>query len=490
MKLLLIKCFLLTLLISGCDIGPKYERPKTVVDNQSKYNNAHNTLYFTNDPNNLAKPDKWWHHFNDPVINKYVVGALTENIDLKTKAWQVIVAQEMALQAGADRSFSADLTFYGDRSRRAFHSPAGLSTFDATTYSPMININYATDFFGKYTSTQLNRKASLHAEYADQRALYHIIIATVIKSRIRINTLQQQLENYKESVINWQKSYDVASARYRENKATPSELRSVESSLANAKEKIPNTEQDLIKEMYVLDTLLGQPAGTTTNPPMTLPMLPNRINDAQTARMSQLLLRPDIIALEQKIVSNTHAISQAMATRYPDINLSFEGGSRSSTFSEMTLDQNRIYSLIFICAMTLFDSGKTKSHINEMEARAQVTATQYQKGVLDALNEVEKYLVETHYQEMAYKHLKTQYQAARAAETFIQERYISGLESILTVLEVGRKRSDVEDIMVIAQGNIWHTRVDLILALGGHWDIDQMIEQQNKQSIQTITERK
>jgi len=488
MKVIIIITLFSTLLLSSCTIGPEYERPKTVVDNHTQYNNSHYKHYFTTDPNNIPKPDKWWHHFNDPVINQYVLEALTNNIDLKTKAWQVIAAQEMALQAGANRSFTADLTFNGNTSRRSFHSPAGRASFNATTFSPMININYATDFFGKYKNTQRDRMALLHGENADQKALYHIIIATVIQSRIRINTLQLQLKNNKQSVINWQKTYEVAQAQYRENMASPLILRSVEESLARAKEKLPETEQKITKEMYVLDTLLGVPAGTTINPPMTLPSLPKLIPITQTARMSQLLLRPDIVALEQKLVSNTYAVSHAMALRYPDINLSFQGGFQSSDISEVIEWDSQVYSLILDAAIKLFDSGKTKSYINEIKARAQITASQYQKRVLEALSEVERYLVETHYQLLAYEHLETQYQAVLAAEQFVRERYIAGLESVLTVLDVGRQRSDVENVIVMAQGDLWLTRIGLILALGGHWDIDQAIDQQNKQSIQIITE--
>ncbi|MHC4147368.1 MAG: hypothetical protein ACYSUD_21675 [Planctomycetota bacterium] len=44
------------------------------------------------------------------------------------------------------------------------------------------------------------------------------------------------------------------------------------------------------------------------------------------------------------------------------------------------------------------------------------------------------------------------------------------MDSILTVLETERRRRIAEELLVILKAQIWTTRVNLHLALGGDWN--------------------
>ena len=59
---------------------------------------------------------------------------------------------------------------------------------------------------------------------------------------------------------------------------------------------------------------------------------------------------------------------------------------------------------------------------------------------------------------------------AKAAESLSRQRYQSGVEGILAVLASERLSRIAEEELNILKGQIWMSRVNLYLALGGDWN--------------------
>src|SRR6267378_4273964 len=74
---LVLGCWCLVLLPTGCAVGPNYKRPQTPVANS-----------FANAPRNVVSPDDlaletWWKGFNDTKLDSLVERAITNNHDLR-----------------------------------------------------------------------------------------------------------------------------------------------------------------------------------------------------------------------------------------------------------------------------------------------------------------------------------------------------------------------------------------------------------------------
>src|SRR5664280_1494995 len=76
----------LTLLVSGCTVGPDYKRPmvpapkqwtEATKDERTGLQGNHKGLPLP------AQPDQWWKTFNDPVLNQLITDAIAANLDLK-----------------------------------------------------------------------------------------------------------------------------------------------------------------------------------------------------------------------------------------------------------------------------------------------------------------------------------------------------------------------------------------------------------------------
>ncbi len=104
------------------------------------------------------------------------------------------------------------------------------------------------------------------------------------------------------------------------------------------------------------------------------------------------------------------------------------------------------------------------------KARREETAANYAGVVLTALKEVEDALVGEQLRQKQLEYVRIRFHEAQAAEKLSRQRYQRGLETILTILESERRRRLAENELAILKGQIWTTRVNLMLALGGNWD--------------------
>src|SRR5277367_5018051 len=89
------KIVLLLLFLSGCAVGPNYQRPETVASDT-----------WSADPTaNIEQPiDNWWEAFDDSLLTKYIDLATKQNYDIQ-------VAESNILRARALRQVAASSFF-------------------------------------------------------------------------------------------------------------------------------------------------------------------------------------------------------------------------------------------------------------------------------------------------------------------------------------------------------------------------------------------
>jgi outer membrane protein TolC len=86
------------------------------------------------------------------------------------------------------------------------------------------------------------------------------------------------------------------------------------------------------------------------------------------------------------------------------------------------------------------------------------------------MREVEDALVSEQMLQDQLQHTEHRFREAKAAEELSRQRYQQGLTGFLVVLETERRRRIAEEQLTILKGQIWTTRVNLYLALGGDWN--------------------
>ncbi len=469
----------LLLPVAGCMVGPKYKRPETIANRVDRYANAPQQ---TLDANDVKKPDLWWERFGDPTTAELVKKALEQNYDLKASAARVLQAQEALGQARGQRWPSASYNLTGTRNKQYIpfldeavpdpnfpfsFSPSSLNSF----WSHDVSVSYMLDLFGRLRRTQRAAWADLLAADVSRRSLTNSVVASVIQARINVATLQRRLDIAQANIKSWERTVEITEKRYQQGVIGPLDVRLARTNLASARAQEPSIRQSLVMAVHALDVLLGQAPGRSPSLPATLAELPDLEPVPIGVPAALLDRRPDVKAAELQLVAANERVGVSIAQLYPDLALTASYGFSGATWEDIwRLDrQFEIYSGIMNLSAPLFRGGALRAQVRAAKARFEELASLYAGTVLTAMREVEDALAGERLLQEQLEHVVLQVREAQAGEELSRQRYEQGVENILTVLESQRQSRVAEEQLAILKGQIWITRVNLHLAIGGDW---------------------
>ena len=470
-KLIRICLFFSCLMFAGCMVGPDYSRPQTPADTPEDFYNAGEHEEQKED---FTAVDRWWESFGDPVTAEMVREALKKNYDLKAAAARVLQSQALLAETRGLQWPDVSYNLNRDRSKRSFNlgglGGGGRFTVMSTTWSQDITANYILDLFGKLRRSEQAAWADMLASEANEQVLINSIIASVVNARINIAILQRRLAIARANTESRQKTLEIVERRYAQGLVGPLDLRLARENLAASKAIEPSIELSLITARHALDVLLARRPGSSENLPETLSDLPELERVPVGLPASLLDRRPDVRAAEFTLMAANEQIGVSIANLFPDLALTGTFGYTGDTMEEIfKYDYTEMYSAIFGLAQPIFKGGQIKAQINAAKARYEEQAANYAGIVLNAIREVEDALITEQMLQAQLEQSQIRLIEAKAAEELSRERYQSGVEGILTVLESERLSRAAEEELTILKGQIWNARVNLYLALGGDW---------------------
>ncbi len=458
--------------LSGCMVGPDYTRPATAADTNDGfvYTGPH---IQDADVNNVGAPQGWWQRFGDSVTSDLVSEALGNNKDIAAAAARVLQAGALFAEVRGQRLPDVSYNFGRSRGKTSFNF-GGVGRFSdlSTTFLQDISVNYMVDIFGKLKRAERSAWADMLAAEANRQAVTNAVISGVVKARAGIATLQRQFDIARANTKNWQRALEIIERRYNRGLVGPLDVRLARENLAASEAAEILVEWSLIKARNALDVLLGRRPGTTAPLARSLPELPDL--EPVAVGMPAMLLdrRPDVRAAEFALESTSEQIGVSIAQLYPDLTLSGVYGRSADIFDDLFIDETEIYSAIMRLSAPIFKGGQLRARVDFSKARYSELAANYAQTVLRALQEAEDALVNEQMLQRRLNALKVRFEQAKAAEKLAGDRYIRGVERLITVLETERRRRIAEDALNIVKGNLWVSRVDLLLALGGDWATD------------------
>ncbi len=456
--------------VCGCMVGPDYQRPQTVAETAEGYIYAGEHLQ---DINGVGGIGKWWERFGDPTTTELVHQALTSNNDLQAAAARVLQAQALLAETRGGRLPEVSYNFSRARGKTSFNfGGAGRFSNLNTTFSQEITVSYIVDIFGKLKRRERAAWGELFAAKANRQALVNAVISNVVKARANIATIQRQLAIARADTQNWQRNLEIIERRYSRGLVGSLDVRLARENLSRSKAAEIIVELLLSKAQNALDVLLGRRPGLSEKLPHTLPELPDLVPIPVGVPALLLDRRPDVRAAELALEASNERIGVSIAQLYPDLTLTGTYGRSADIFDDLFIDETEIYSAVFRLAQPIFKGGQLRARVDATKARYAELAANYAKSVLTALREVEDALVREELLQRRLKALQIRFSEAVAAEKLAGERYLRGVERLITVLETERRRRIAENELNNVKGELWTGRVDLFLALGGDWATD------------------
>jgi NodT family efflux transporter outer membrane factor (OMF) lipoprotein len=468
----LISGTLLLVLLTGCAVGPEYERPE--VATQTDYTVSSGELapgWKLAEPIDPDRMQPWWQRFGDPRLD-----ALVARLDVDNQTVAQAEARFRQAQAALRSSRAALYPTVGAEAsyrRQQYGRSEGIDRgTGAKSYEATLALGWELDLWGRLRRQREASGALLEASAADLAGARLSARSTLVQSYLQLRVLDQQQRLYARTLEAYARSLELTENQYRAGLVARSDVVQAQSQLARTRAAAVDLEWQRAQLENAIAVLTGQPpealaieAETWQPPALEIPLsLPSQL----------LEQRPDIAAAERQVAAANAGIGVAQAAWFPTLSLSAVGGYQGGSYGDWFEVPNRFWSVGPSLALTLFDGGARRALKDEAIARYDETVAAYRQTVLNAFREVENALSRV---AVLSREIEIQQRAvvlAEEAERLIVNQYRAGTVSFLDVATVQAESLAAQRTLLTLQGDRLLAGVQLMTALGGDWQRDQL----------------
>jgi NodT family efflux transporter outer membrane factor (OMF) lipoprotein len=466
----------LSLGLSGCQLGPRYQGPPATV-----LENFHNAAAVESRQTELAAPpvDTWWTGFRDPVLTSIVQRALEQNLDLAAAMTRVNRARAVAREAGAQLLPTGDATAEVSPIRQSLNSPIGtigryLPGYDRnqTLYDADVGARWEIDLFGGLRRGAEAARDEAEAAEAQRLGVRVSVVADAADAYFQSRGDQARLAIAQSQVDADTRLLELVRLRFSRGASAEREVAQAEALLAQARTTIPPLRTALEAQLNRLDVLMGAQPGTYAaelSKPAEIPGAP-QIPAGQGAA-DLLRRRPDVIAAERRLAASNARIGVALAEYYPKVSLSallgFESLSAGRLWSAESFQPEATAGLRW----RLFDFGKVDAEVAQANSATAEALLLYRQSVLRATEDVENAFMALAQLEIQSQELITEVDALTRARDASQRSYLAGASSLTDVLDADRESLVAQDELARTRADTDRAAVMSFRALGGGWSL-------------------
>ena len=464
----LLPSLLLLTLLTGCTVGPDYQRPSAPLSTQFKEAAGWKAA----SPRDDQAKGTWWQRYDDPQLSALLSQVAVSNQNVAQ--YQALYRQARALvrQSRAETLPSATLDAKTTRSENASSSDSGSTSASGATVrnaeSLSLGLSWDLDLWGRLRRTLEEDRASAQASAAELANATLSAQAELAQDYFQLRVLDRRLALYDQTLADYRRYLAVIQNKYDEQLASRADLAQARTQLesADANRLALTTQRAQLEHAIAL--LLGKPPAefalaVDSQWQARLPEIPAGLPTELLER------RPDIAQAERQVAAANAAIGVATAAYYPDLTLSASGGYQSSLLGELFKTPSRFWSLGPTLSGTLFDFGATRASVDQARAAYDAKVASYRQTVLTALGEVEDDLVALHVLGPELTAQRRAVAAARDSASVTRDQYEAGIIDYLDVATTQATQLSQEQSLLQLESSQLVTSVQLQMALGGDW---------------------
>jgi NodT family efflux transporter outer membrane factor (OMF) lipoprotein len=462
----------------GCAVGPRYQPPAVPMPKAWTEASAASTV--TSD----ASLERWWTEFRDPILDRLVARAVEGNLDLKIAAARIRearAARGIAASAGLPQVAASAAYSRAQRSdavppfKSAAGAPSPFGAREQDAFEAGFDASWEIDVFGGVKRDKEAARAQVEAAEEGRREVLVTLLADVARSYVELRGAQAQLEILEKTVRSEADTLGLARARFEAGLATDLDVARAEGLLRATEAERPVLGRRARQAVYRLGVLLGKEPGTLAaelEVPGAIPPVPPEIPLSLPSEL--LSRRPDLRRAERELAAATARVGVARADLFPRFSILGSFGRLSEDAGDLGSGTSQFWRVIPMVRWPILSGGRIRANVRVQDARQEQALQQYEKAILTALEEVENAL-SAHSREQARRDsLRASVAANSRALDLATDRYTSGLESFLSVLDAQRAVYAAEDHLVQSERSVAVDLVALYKALGGGWSPEIM----------------
>ena len=465
-------------LLSGCAVGPDYEKPEVPPPKD-----------FTVAKGSPAiDAARWWHTLGDPELDSLVERAVAANPDIEIALTRLQEArtQEAVLigtalpsadAAGAlGRGTGSDVT----RGR----VPSLLTSASNTATSPTRQIEqmagfdavWELDLFGRYRRAIEAGIYDAEAAAEARNQVLITVIADVVRSYVDLRGLQMRLVLLQNDIDAATQSRDFVKMRFEHGLTNELDLTLAERELSSLKALDAPLAAQRDSARFILAALLGkypEDLAAELADIKPIPALPARIDPGQPLQLIER--RPDIRESERQLAASTARIGVAIGALFPSVGIAGSAGAQFAQIGSGAGSGSHIWSFGPSAFWPVLDFGSLDAQIDIADLKAHEQLVGYRRSIVNAVRDVESTVEAFGAEQDSVANLGDALTQGSRAVTLANQRYDRGLTDYLNVVDAERRQYDLEAQLISAQQNAAEQYVAVYKSLGGGWESFQSI---------------
>ncbi len=472
-------------LVCGCAVGPDFAPPPSPEAGGYSAGPALTRTVGAKVPGGEAQrlqkgrdiPGDWWRLFASRPLGALTDRALKNNPDLAAAQASLRVAQAN-LAAGRGALFP---TVTGNFSATRQMAPVTPPTPDENgnlvlaespafnLFTGQVNVSYTPDVFGGIRRNIESLQAQSDNQRFQLEATYLTLTSNIVLAAIQEASLRGQINATHELIKIATDVLKLLRTQFNAGQIAESDVLAQEAALAQIEQTLPPLERQLAQQRHLLSALTGglpsqEPPEKFTLAALKLP------RDLPVSVPSQLVQqRPDLRAAEENLHSASAQIGVAVANRLPNVTLTGNIGSQSSTFAQLFSPGTGAWAVGTSVLQPIFDAGTL--YQKEVAARAtfEQATSQYRSTVVTSFQNVADSLSALAKDAVALQKAVAAEDAANRSLTIARRRLELGDINYILLLNAQQTYFQARLSRVQAQANRFADTVALFQALGGGW---------------------
>jgi len=448
-------------LMTGCAVGPNYQRPP--VANPTEFRGE---PVQTEQAASLADA-AWWEVLQDDTLHGLIDEALKNGYDIRRAAWRV---EEARAEAGiAKAEFFPEIA--GQAAWNRGRVSEFVSPFPGTLDLTSVNVGFSweEDLWGRIRRLNEAALARYLSTEEARRGVLLSLTSDVANAYFELRTLDTELEIAQRTNQAFKETHDLFSSRYEAGLASALETASAQAPLRSTEAIIPDLERRIAAQENRIALLLGhEPEAIPRGAALDAQLLPPAIPAGLPSDLLQR--RPDLRQAEQELIAANADVGVTVANYFPRLSLTGVFGGVAPQVSQL-FKGGKQWSIGGGLFTPIFQGRRLKNENRAAVARFEQAKVDYERSVTNAFAEVSTALVA--YERLA--HVEEQQAQAvdsyREAVDLANSRYRSGLADYLDVLQAQRQLFPAENTLAQVRLERLSVLVDLYRALGGGWQL-------------------
>ncbi len=412
---------------------------------------------------------EWWRLLGNSELDDLADRALANNPDLRVATLRIVQSRVRLQQAGADKlpvlSVPAQAKIEAPSSGIG-RAAAGDDIHSRRLYQISLRGDWRPDIWGERSALYDSAEFLVWRATFQRDDIQRTVLSNVATNYLEYLSLNDRLRVARETEMVLSGMLESVDARLQAGDATVTELEQQKSAVYSVRATIPVLQQQREVVQNRIAALTGAVPGSlklsergldSVSFPQVLPGVPSAL----------LLRRPDVRAVEARLLAADADVDVARARILPPLDLTAQVGYGSAYLSQMFQPQSLFWSFIANLSATIFDGGKRSSEVDFAQALHEEMVETYVRVIYDAVREVDDSLSAIRFMGNRLEAQRVATESARRAWDFSQESYMAGAVDYLVMLDTQRTYHRNLDDWYGVRMERYRGLINLFSALGG-----------------------